>query len=126
MSVTDTQNRRVGKKHKSRGLYMVYAGNAGGMKIKPRTSHVHPTYTPRTSHVHPMYMYMVYVGSKLNRVHRVHSHVHHVHLRDLCFLPMLLYLLKLVFGSFGGWPIFGPFLQGGSLNFQIQCICFYY
>ena len=44
MSVTDTQNRRVGKKHKSRGLYMVYAQMSMGWKL----NRVHPTYISRT------------------------------------------------------------------------------
>ena len=39
-------------------------------------------------------LYVVYAGSKLNRVHHVHSRVHHVHLRDFCFLPMLLYIVE--------------------------------
>ena len=85
-------NRRVGNKHKSRGLYVVYAGMSVGWKL----NHIHPTYTRVCPMDHPAYTTYIphtcmwdvrgivrgivrgmYVGctrdcTKLNRVHHVH------------------------------------------------------
>ena len=95
-------------------------GNVRGIKIKPRTprtphvlSHVHhvqstfyPTFTTCTPYIPRSItrsivrgergiergLYVVYAGSKLNRVHSGHPMYTMYSPRDLCFLPMLLLL----------------------------------